>query len=105
MGNLRPVQADGHKTVSFRNDMRGIGPASSNLGAMPNLRLPWESRMALSQSKKQCAPSVGSHDTVDAVFADECVSAAPIRGEAHSAKENVSRIHVETTTDANKTKR
>lgn len=56
--------------------------------------------MALSQAKNQRAPSVRSHDTVEAVVADEWASAASIRGEVHPAEEDVSEVDVEAAADA-----
>lgn len=53
---------------------------------------------------KQGALSAKSHDTVDAVVADERESAALIHSKVHSAKKNVAKVDVKLTADGDETK-
>lgn len=60
--------------------------------------------MALSHGEKNGAPIAGSHDAVIAVVADEWVRADPIRGEDRPAEEDVAKVNVEATADAEEAK-
>lgn len=59
--------------------------------------------MALSQAEKQEAGFVGSHDTVEAVGANEWTCAATIRVEVHPDKEDVAEFDVELKANADET--
>lgn len=64
------VVASKRYNVTFLYDVPGAEPGAATFGASANLYLPRDSRIALSRSEKQCAPSAGSHDTIDAIAAD-----------------------------------
>lgn len=85
---------ENHLNVPFLYGLPSIEPAPGTLKESANLCLPWDSCMALSKVKKKGALSAGSHDTDDAVVADEWKRAAFISGEVHAAEQKVAEVDV-----------
>lgn len=62
---------ENHLNAPFPYGVSGIKHGPATLGELASPNLPWGSRMALSHTEKQNVSGTGSHDTVDAVVADE----------------------------------
>lgn len=60
--------------------------------------------MVLSQFRLQGAASAGSNETVEAIVADAWENAALVRGEVHSAEEDVGEVDVEAADNADERK-
>lgn len=90
--------------VQFPYDVPCIELAPETLSESENLYLPWEILMALSRPEKNSRARTKVHNTVRVVIADGRVRANPIRGEVHSAEEDVAEVDVEVAADSNEKK-
>lgn len=89
----------------FPHSVTVIMPRLAMFAESANHYVPLDSRMTLSQARKQTTSSAGSHDTVKDVVDDEWVRAAPICGKARPAEEDIAEVDVEAADGADETKK